>query len=580
MPGLATLDRPRLVVRLADGSVHERSFAGPGHHGVGPLVVALTEGASGWAWQVAVPGAEPVAVTSVAVAWDAGPAGEDPRLFSNGYQSWTSSRVRRLGVDVDPSCAAPVPALVRETHHADPSVAEVGALRSELVTVVATDRPDDPLLLVGFLAGADHDGTIRARLERGRVALSAEAFLGGAVLGAGEERPLHPVVLARGDQAPELLADWAAAAGAHGGARTGAPYQVGWCSWYQWFHTITEHVLKENLALAAEWPFEVFQLDDGYQHAIGDWERTDASFPSGIAAVADAIVAEGRTPGLWLAPFLAAPGSDVVGANPDWVVRHGSGRPLVGMVNEHWGGHVHVLDTTRPEVLAHLESTAAALVDAGYPYLKLDFTYAPSITGRYADPSQTPAQRVRAGMEALRRGAGDRTFLLGCGLPLGAGIGLVDGMRIGADVAPHWELRPGQYAPGGYAENEPATLNAFRNTLTRSWMHRRLWLNDPDCIMLRTAGTGLTPQEARTWGLTVAASGGMALVSDDLALLDAGSRRLLDEVVLLGRSVDEAALGGPTTRCPDLLGSATPTVLTGEGWALEVDVDPVSASLR
>jgi hypothetical protein len=30
-------------------------------------------------------------------------------------------------------------------------------------------------------------------------------------------------------------------------------------------------------------------------------------------------------------------------------------------------------------------------------------------------------------------------------------------------------------------------------------MHRRLWLNDPDCIMLRTAGTGLTPQEARTW---------------------------------------------------------------------------------
>ncbi len=580
MSELAALDRPRLVVRLADGSVHERAVTGPGHHDVGPLVVALTERAGGWAWQVAVPGAEPVAVASVAVAWDAGPAGDDPRLFSNGYQSWTSSRVRRLGVDVDPSLVAPVPALVRETHHADPSVAQVGELRSELVTVVATDRPGDPLLLVGFLAGAEHDGTIRARLDGGRVALSAEAFLGGAVLGAGEARPLHPVVLARGEQAPELLADWAAAAGAVGRARTGAPYQVGWCSWYQWFHAITEQVLRENLALAAEWPFEVFQLDDGYQHAIGDWERTDASFPSGIEAVADAIAGEGRTPGLWLAPFLAAPGSDVAVAHPDWVVRHGSGRPLVGMVNEHWGGHVHVLDTTRPEVLAHLESTAAALVAAGYPYLKLDFTYAPSVTGRYADPSQTPAQRVRAGMEALRRGAGERTFLLGCGLPIGAGIGVVDGMRIGADVAPHWDLRPGQYAPGGYAENEPATLNAFRNTLTRSWMHRRLWLNDPDCIMLRTAGTGLTPEEARTWGLTVAASGGMALVSDDLSLLDAESRRLLDEVVHLGRSVDEAALDGPTARCRDLLESPTPTALTGAGWALEVGVDPVSASLR
>jgi hypothetical protein len=73
--------------------------------------------------------------------------------------------VRRLGVDVDPSTWAPVPALVRETHHADPAVAAEGELRSELVTVVATDRIGDTLLLVGFLAGADHDGTIRARLD-------------------------------------------------------------------------------------------------------------------------------------------------------------------------------------------------------------------------------------------------------------------------------------------------------------------------------------------------------------------------------------------------------------------------------
>jgi alpha-galactosidase len=195
------------------------------------------------------------------------------------------------------------------------------------------------------------------------------------------------------------------------------------------------------------------------------------------------------------------------------------------MVNEHWGGHVHVLDTTDPEVLAHLEGVAADLVAAGFPYLKLDFTYAPSIGGRYADPSQTPAQRVRAGMEAVRRGAGDDTFLLGCGLPLGAGIGLVDGMRIGADVAPSWDLRPGQYAPGGYADNEPATVNAWRNTLTRSWMHRRLWLNDPDCLMLRTVGTELRPSEVEAWALAVGASGGMALVSDDLALLDEPARR-------------------------------------------------------
>ena len=580
MSGLADLGRPRLVLRLADGSLHERPLPGPGSHEIGPVVVDVGEAAAGWSWRVGVPGRAPVAVASVALAWEAGAAGADPRLFSNGYQSWTSSRVRRLGVEVDPSNVAPVPTLVREIHHADPAVTPLGELRSELVTVVATDRPGDPLLLVGFLAGTDHDGTIRARLHGGGVTLVAEAFLGGAVLAPGEVRQLHPVLLERGDAAPELLAWWAGAVGAAGGARTTSPYQVGWCSWYQWFHAITEDALRENLALASAWPFEVFQLDDGYQHAIGDWERTDATFPSGIAEVAEKIAAAGRTPGLWLAPFLAAPGSDLAAAHPDWVVRHASGRPLVGMVNEHWGGHVHVLDTTRPEVLGHLEETASALVAAGYPYLKLDFTYAPSIGGRYADPSQTPAQRVRAGMEAVRRGAGEATFLLGCGLPLGAGVGLVDGMRIGADVAPHWDLRPGQYAPGGYAENEPATRNAFRNALTRSWMHRRLWLNDPDCLMLRTAETGLTPREAHAWALTVGASGGMALVSDDLALLDPGARHLLEEVVALGRSADDAAARGSGPRCPGVLDAGTPGALAGDGWTLEVDLDPVTAAVR
>ena len=68
-------------------------------------------------------------------------------------------------------------------------------------------------------------------------------------------------------------------------ARLGAPYQVGWCSWYHYFHRITEDALRANLARAADWPFDVFQLDDGYQAAIGDWLVTKESFPSGVAGV-------------------------------------------------------------------------------------------------------------------------------------------------------------------------------------------------------------------------------------------------------------------------------------------------------
>ena len=91
---------------------------------------------------------------------------------------------------------------------------------------------------------------------------------------------------------------------------------------------------------------------------------------------------------------------------------------------------------------------------------------------------------------------------------------------IGPDVAPSWDLPAGAWRPPGYEDCQPATVNAWRNTLTRAFQHRRLWANDPDCLMLRTADTALSEQQVETWARAVAASGGLALLSDDLALLD------------------------------------------------------------
>ena len=109
-------------------------------------------------------------------------------------------------------------------------------------------------------------------------------------------------------------------------------------------------------------------------------------------------------------------------------------------------------------------------------------------------------------------------------------------------------------------------------------MHRRLWLNDPDCLMLRTEDTGLTPAAARTWAHAVGVSGGMALVSDDLALLGADARALLDEVIGLGRAADADARRGGGARCPDLLEHPTPGRL--ESAAGSLDADPHDRGLR
>ena len=71
--------------------------------------------------------------------------------------------------------------------------------------------------------------------------------------------------------------------------------------------------------------------------------------------------------------------------------------------------------------------------------------------------------------------------------------------------------------------------------------------------MLRTKDTALTEEQMRTWARAVALSGGLALISDDLALLDADARRLLDEVLVVGRASDAAARSGSTPRVPDLM---------------------------
>ena len=276
------------------------------------------------------------------------------------------------------------------------------------------------------------------------------------------------MVLAVGEHDPSpLLERWAAALGEAGSARTTAPYQVGWCSWYHYFHAVTEADLRANLARAADWPFDVFQLDDGYQSAIGDWLTTNDEFPTPLDGLASAIAAEGCAPGHLAGAVrrrarVAARARATPTGSPS---TSRSGTPLVGMVNDAWGGAVHTLDTTNPEVLDHLESVARDLVDAGFPYLKLDFTYAPSIHGGYADPTRTPAQRVRAGFDAIRRGAGPDTFLLGCGAPLGASVGVVDGMRIGADVAPWWHAPDRGLAsagPRGRRAGDRATPGATR----------------------------------------------------------------------------------------------------------------------
>ncbi|MCP3985482.1 MAG: hypothetical protein GY723_13920 [bacterium] len=477
------------------------------------------------------------------------------RFLKNGWQSWSFTG----GCELDPAGEPPLPSgpWVRGLHHvlgASPPDRE-GWHESSLVSV-ACDA-EGRSCLVGLLEAGLGSGLVYWRRDDHGVRVELEIQMEVPVE-PGATLELEPVSVALGAEESRLLEAFAEELGRRSGARTGAALPTGWCSWYQFFHDVTEQDLLRNLdalsGLRSHFAVDVVQLDDGYQHAIGDWLETNEKFPRGLAPLAAEIRAAGFRPGLWTAPFCVVAESRLFQAHPEWLLEShvAEGRPHRGLLHPVWAkeGWVYALDPSREEVAQHLLRTFAGLVGMGFSYLKLDFLYVVAMQAVAADPTRTRAARLRLGLDAIRRGAGDEAFLLGCGCPLGPAVGAVDAMRIGPDVAPHWDPPPD--AVPGIEETVPNTRAALRSILARAWMHRRLWINDPDCLMARTQGTELRETEIDALAGAIAVTGGMTVVSDDLPGLGEADLERVRRTVTLAREIDAAGAQG-AARATDLV---------------------------
>jgi len=82
----------------------------------------------------------------------------------------------------------------------------------------------------------------------------------------------------------------------------------------------------------------------------------------------------------------------------------------------------------------------------------------------------------------------------------------------------------------GESGSQPGLKNAVRNTLTRNYLHRRWWLNDPDCQLVRDT-SDLTAAEREAFATLVAATGGVNIFSDRLAEIGSAGRRLLERSI-------------------------------------------------
>ncbi len=344
---------------------------------------------------------------------------------------------------------------------------------------------------------------------------------------------------------------------------------VGWCSWYHYFGRLGWPDVLENLESAAgdrrAFPFDVFQVDDGYETDIGDWMSAKPGYP-GLGGMAKAITGRGFRAGIWAAPFSAAETSRLFADHPGWMVSEG-GRPKP--CYKGWGTTIYALDTTHPEVKEWLEATFTGLRKAGFSYLKIDFMFAGAMAGARRK-NITPIQAYREGLRVIRKAAG-RDFVLGCGAPLLPSVGLVDGMRIGEDTAPYWRTKPSAF-------QGPNAYFSLRNALMRQFMHGAFWLNDPDCLLLRDRETELARNERELYALAAGALDNMLIDSDKLSILGPAEKDLLGQAL---------ALRGGKARVEGLMGEFGEDVYLvdsrrsrGENVRLAVNLSDVAGSIR
>lgn len=410
-----------------------------------------------------------------------------------------------------------------------------GHFQSEMFGAVLSER-EGVGLLIGFLSQREAFGHLLIDLRFGAPRVHLWCDLDHIPLAPGatvisDWACLQPI----DSRQSRAFGPYLQAAAQENGARVPSRPMSGWCSWYAFFNDLHVSDLEANLDWLAgrrdSVPLDVFQIDDGYQRRVGDWRRQKEDFSGRMPALAERITSAGMLPGLWLAPFLAHPKADLLADHPDWVLRMPSGRPApAGWI---WNTFVRALDVTNPEVFAYVERLIRMLCEAWrFQYLKLDFLYAGALHGVRADPSLTRAQALHRALRMIRRAAGEKTVLVGCGCPIGSGIGIFDSMRVGPDVAPSW--RPRYVFSSPLLRKDPvlpSVFNALQASLARSLFHRRWWLNDPDCVLLRNSQTRLSIEEVRTLATVASLCGGAIFDSDDLPRLEPDRARWLQQLI-------------------------------------------------
>jgi alpha-galactosidase len=390
---------------------------------------------------------------------------KQPKLYYlHGWQSWS------MTAWIDPAKPIPIQKPFRlHPLQTDPLYSQHPAPNGSWLGAVEFEH--DQILLLGSLCLEAHVALHEQDLHGWNEAGNGEWFLG-----YGTESAVFA-------QYAELLKDRL-------GSVIARPAPRVWCSWYSLYGVIDEFILGREFRGLDDLPFDVLQVDDGWQVSVGDWTPNE-KFPSGMSVLAERIRATNRIPGLWLAPFLAVPSSRLYREHNNWLLRNPEGELVsAGFL---WGEPLFTLDTTIPGVQEWLRLLMQQVRSWGYDYVKLDFLFAGALPGnRYSGIPREAA--YRQGLQAMREGLGNDAYLLTCGAPILPSLGLCDAIRIGPDVSGTWE----SFRDSILLQNPstPGVKNAIRTSVNRLWLGKVL-ATDPDVCYFTNRMNRLSVQQKR-----------------------------------------------------------------------------------
>ena len=299
---------------------------------------------------------------------------------------------------------------------------------------------------------------------------------------------------------------------------------VGWCSWSCFYGDVNEERIRTAADMQDLYAYDgranLIQIDDGWQRSgsfCGEWVTDEAKFPEGMAATSEYVREIGLTFGLWLAPLLLDDQSEYYES-----LKH------LSMPDITLGEHYHPFNLGDPAYHDHLRKTFRRMVDEfGATYFKLDFLAAAvryfNGKGHFVKfPDGYCIEVQRKALQVIRETVGDDVFLLACGAQTLLGAGIFNGARMSCDII--W----------GKNKAHPTYWQIMQNCLhTVGWRyfyHRKVYVNDPDGLVLRDwdrgDGFNCTWSEAELWTVAVAMSGGSVLSNDELEKLSDARRAL------------------------------------------------------